>query len=433
MRSVCSIRHNFLLIFCAWIITAVLPIFAAATVQVTDLYEVGQGSVALTTSTTITNQYIYSPYGMQKNLDHPITLTIARSYPSLNNQTRKPFNIIHNQFGYTGQADDPSTNLMMLGGFRNYAPGIGRFIQPDTYNSFSKHSINNPMMYVRGNPMALTDSSGHHPWLSGAANALSSVYRVVDKDVFSFVTQHVSRIFDGISMLTAFTFLSPANSVFDSQLITGAMFGAAEVSAATDLAAHNTHGLMQRSLMQVSMISSLVAAGISMRGMKFLGLKATTQLQNSQRLLRSVQVVNIFMGSTALTTAVLGIVSPYIGHNSWLSNLATIAEIGARISIAVGIVFGYKGLLEREPFQEVLDRDDDASGPPNSVLTADQATTLVSEDASPPPKTNLHDTSVVSSAPSNISERNAASPSRGREENETGGLFGKLMWAALSL
>lgn len=138
-------------------------------IQVTELYEVSQGNVALTSLLPsplageesgvrgeVTNQYIYSPYGMQKNLNHPCSRR-----PFLFNQTRKPLNLTCNQFGYTGQATDPSTNLMMLGGFRNYAPGIDRFIQPDTYNSFSKHAINNLSAYVKDNPVTLTDPSGH--------------------------------------------------------------------------------------------------------------------------------------------------------------------------------------------------------------------------------------------------------------------------------
>lgn len=146
-------------------------IYAQASIRVVTLYEVGEGNVVLAVHTIkITNQYIYSPYGTQKNLSHSAMLPSSPCgrgaggegvYQSLFNQTRKPLNIIHNQFGYTGQSADPSTSLMILGGFRNYAPGIGRFIQPDTYNSFSKQSITNPNAYVDGNSLSLSDPSGH--------------------------------------------------------------------------------------------------------------------------------------------------------------------------------------------------------------------------------------------------------------------------------
>lgn len=153
-------RKRFYLQFMTALLSCVFFYAAHSAVQVTDLYEVAQGSVVLTTSSAISNQYVYSPYGTEKNLDQPKILHSA-AYSNLSNQTRKPLNITRNQFGYTGQTQDQSTGLMMLGKFRNYAPGIGRFIQPDTYNSFSKHHINNPTAYVNGDPMLFADPTGH--------------------------------------------------------------------------------------------------------------------------------------------------------------------------------------------------------------------------------------------------------------------------------
>lgn len=151
-----------------------LCIASYGSIKLTTIYEVGQGNVALTVhESTISHQYLYSPYGSQKDLAHPTKPGSTQSYPALLNNTRKPLNIDHNQFGYTGQSADPSTGLMMLGGFRNYAPGIGRFIQPDTYNSFSKQGINNPDAYVDGNPIALLDTSGHNAaaWIASFSSA----------------------------------------------------------------------------------------------------------------------------------------------------------------------------------------------------------------------------------------------------------------------
>lgn len=142
---------------------------AMAHVQVTDLYEVELGNVAFTSvSQHLNNQYIYSAYGVQKNLVHPIRSDLAQggsaTYHTLDNQTRQPLSLKNNQFGYTAQSEDPSTSLMMLGGFRNYAPGVGRFIQPDTYNSFSKTSIDNGYAYVDDAPTVGIDQSGHFAW-----------------------------------------------------------------------------------------------------------------------------------------------------------------------------------------------------------------------------------------------------------------------------
>lgn len=120
---------------------------------ITEIYGVALNTITLTTTGDhINNQYIYSAYGQSKNLYHP---------NHLNDQTHQTLNIAKNQFGYTGQMLDSSTALMMLGGFRNYAPAMGRFLQPDTYNSFSKKHITNAFAYVIGNPMRYNDPSGH--------------------------------------------------------------------------------------------------------------------------------------------------------------------------------------------------------------------------------------------------------------------------------
>lgn len=119
---------------------------------ITAIYQVTEGNVALTTQGAvllINHQYIYAPYGVQHDLDQ----TLVRAH--------QPLNIKHNHYGYTGQSIDPTTGLIMLGSFRNYAPNIGRFIQPDTYNSFSRQKINNAFAYVKSDPFLYTDPSGH--------------------------------------------------------------------------------------------------------------------------------------------------------------------------------------------------------------------------------------------------------------------------------
>lgn len=120
-----------------------------------------------------------APYGNQKNLNHSISPSLfTKGGPrerALLNQTRKSLNIQHNQYGYTGQSQDSSTGLMMLGGFRNYAPGIGQFIQPDTYNSFSKTAINNDYAYVTNNPLSNVDLTGHSAIPTNILSSLSVI------------------------------------------------------------------------------------------------------------------------------------------------------------------------------------------------------------------------------------------------------------------
>ena len=118
----------------------------------TMLYSVRQGNVAMTanSSNQITSQNLYLPYGVQTSLIKP-------------QPAKQAINIASNSFGYTGQTKDASTGLMMLGAFREYQPKLGRYIQPDSYNVFSRTPVFNRYAYVKGNPELFTDPSGHSP------------------------------------------------------------------------------------------------------------------------------------------------------------------------------------------------------------------------------------------------------------------------------
>ena len=112
--------------------------------QIEDLYAIRQGSiVAIGYNGVINDVYQYTPYGIQSGNKH------------------QTIGIKQNLSGYTGQQKDPETGLMMLGGFRNYNPSLGRFIQTDTYNSFSNPGVNNNYAYVQSNPLAGVDPTGH--------------------------------------------------------------------------------------------------------------------------------------------------------------------------------------------------------------------------------------------------------------------------------
>ena len=141
---------------------------SGSSVNVTSLYEVAQGNVAITiqnkaNNLTIDNQYLYTPYGQQKDLSakqyKKFPKLGATRYANLISLRRKILDLGKTRFGYTGQAKDPSSGLMMLGNFRNYAPSVGRFIQPDTYNSFI--GVNSPYAYVKANPVGAVDPNGH--------------------------------------------------------------------------------------------------------------------------------------------------------------------------------------------------------------------------------------------------------------------------------
>lgn len=252
-----------------------IALMGSAEIRVMALYEVGQGNVVLTSvsssgltggSPTISNQYVYSPYGMRKKLNHRQTLPSpprgrgaggGGHYQNLFNQTRKPLNITYNQFGYTGQIAAPSTSLMMLGGFRNYAPGIGRFIQPDTYNSFSKQHINNSMAYVTGNPVLLTDPDGHHT-ISNTTSFLGFGWSVL----VSGLQGWASTLAETPALLGVVSASNVATSIFMSFM---------------------TSELLMRKMTRSDWIQGGITAGVTALIPAFPFLKSTRKLYNMEK------------------------------------------------------------------------------------------------------------------------------------------------------
>ena len=69
----------------------------------------------------------------------------------------------YNSIGYTGQRFDAETGLMPLGnGERYYSPGIGSFIQQDSFTGMAMMAQSlNRYSYAHNNPMRFSDPTGH--------------------------------------------------------------------------------------------------------------------------------------------------------------------------------------------------------------------------------------------------------------------------------
>ncbi len=127
------------------------------------LYHNQQGSVVATSrSTVIGHIYRYSPYGLMTDVLHASNeQRVSNISPSA---SRQVLSIADNHFGYTGQQQDPSSHLMMLGYYRGYNPLIAAFLKHDTLTAFSRLNTRNGFEYASDNPLMFVDPTGHFSW-----------------------------------------------------------------------------------------------------------------------------------------------------------------------------------------------------------------------------------------------------------------------------
>jgi RHS repeat-associated protein len=65
--------------------------------------------------------------------------------------------------GFNGERPDPVTGHYLLGnGYRSFSPVLMRFNSPDSLSPFEKGGVN-PYTYSLGNPISLSDPTGHSP------------------------------------------------------------------------------------------------------------------------------------------------------------------------------------------------------------------------------------------------------------------------------
>ncbi|WP_203384464.1 RHS repeat-associated core domain-containing protein [Cysteiniphilum marinum] len=113
-----------------------------------DLYITDQAGsvVALASNSQLSHEYVYSPYGINSDLDQ----SAAKA---------------KNALGFDGQRTDNATGYQFLGnGYRAYNPILHRFMQMDDirYSPFGKGGING-YVFANNNPIMNFDPSGHCP------------------------------------------------------------------------------------------------------------------------------------------------------------------------------------------------------------------------------------------------------------------------------
>jgi RHS repeat-associated protein len=86
---------------------------------------------------------------------------------------------LHSLLGFNGEQPDPVTGCYLLGnGYRAYNPVLMRFHSPDSLSPFGAGGVN-PYAYCAGDPINLTDPTGHFSWRSIFKIAVAVVSIVV--------------------------------------------------------------------------------------------------------------------------------------------------------------------------------------------------------------------------------------------------------------
>ena|GEM_PF-6452637 len=127
----------------------------------TNFYVYGLGRVSQFELGNNTPEYFLTDaLGSVRQLTHESSSIVAsKSYDPYGN-TLSSTGSVESVFGYTGEQTDPSGMVYLRA--RYYSSGDGRFLTKDTWMG----DYNNPLslnrwMYVEGNPINLTDPSGH--------------------------------------------------------------------------------------------------------------------------------------------------------------------------------------------------------------------------------------------------------------------------------
>ncbi|MGV7963706.1 RHS repeat-associated core domain-containing protein [Photorhabdus tasmaniensis] len=100
------------------------------------------GSVLAVNDGSISENHAYTPYGVRSSDTHPADNSVALT-------------------GYNGERLDGTLTQYHLGnGYRAYNPALQRFTCPDSMSPFGQGGIN-PYIYCEGDPINLTDPTGH--------------------------------------------------------------------------------------------------------------------------------------------------------------------------------------------------------------------------------------------------------------------------------
>eukprot|EP01132_Coremiostelium_polycephalum_P000121 gene121-166_t len=271
-------------------------------------------------STTKGKQYTYTPYGQRSEVTSQSGNGIAVSF--------------------NGERLDEQAGLYHLGnGYRTYDPVMMRFYSPDSLSPFDKAGIN-VFGYCNGDPINLTDPSGHMPkWLNEVLNVTGLVLGIA---ALGLAIVGLTVATGGVGL--AFAIAGVAGATM------GVVSGALGVtSASLDLYDENhgtDHSSLSKKLGIASLafgIGSLVTGGVGAVGSVARGIGAAATVAEDaiemgeigtngyQRLIDSASMAS---RSSLFSRVGLDFVGGFVGISwstqaiKWIPNLVNIANFG---------------------------------------------------------------------------------------------------------